>query len=223
MKKYRLTDETNSLGLHRIEALIDGPWGPAGTKGGWIESEANLSQDGICWVADDAQVCSQAWVSGNGMVWGKAQVFGRAQVCGESEVYGNAKIFDYAQIYGYAQVFEEAQVHEKAKVFGAAQVYGAAQVSGEVHVRGDAIFRAQAKICETTDYLLLGPMGSRDAILTVYRTLDGVRFATGCFDGTVAEFFEAIERTHGDSLYAKQYRAALMYATAMMELSLAAN
>ena len=63
-KKYRLTEETiEFLGrtLHRIEALrdfttSDGTIVYKGEKGGWIESENNLSHDGDAWVYGDAQV-----------------------------------------------------------------------------------------------------------------------------------------------------------------------
>ena len=55
MKKYILTDEkfiVNEGGptLYRIKRLSDGK------LGGWIESEANLSQEGDCWVGDEACV-----------------------------------------------------------------------------------------------------------------------------------------------------------------------
>ena len=59
--KYRLTDETiNYFGktLYRIESI------QGGEKGGFIESEKNLSQDGDAWVSGDARVYGNAWVSG---------------------------------------------------------------------------------------------------------------------------------------------------------------
>jgi hypothetical protein len=68
MKKYKLTNETKTLPrgtvLHRIEALIDWLWGPAGTKGGLVESEKNLSHGGECWVSGNAQMYCNAWASG---------------------------------------------------------------------------------------------------------------------------------------------------------------
>ncbi len=41
--KYELRKEDGTK-LFRIVALIKGPWGPAGTLGGLIENEKNLSQ-----------------------------------------------------------------------------------------------------------------------------------------------------------------------------------
>ena len=65
IKKYELTDETRD-GLRRIRAVRDIPrWNVrAGDLGGWLESEANLSQFGDAWVFGDAQVSDTAQVSG---------------------------------------------------------------------------------------------------------------------------------------------------------------
>lgn len=52
MKKYKLTDETcNTLHgktLYRIEALTGFANVKAGDKGGYVQSECNLSQEGTC-------------------------------------------------------------------------------------------------------------------------------------------------------------------------------
>jgi len=76
MKKYKLTDETkivNGTTLRRIEALRDFGIVKSGDLGGWfaesdifcVESENNLSQDGNCWVFDNACVFDDARVSGS--------------------------------------------------------------------------------------------------------------------------------------------------------------
>ena len=81
MHKYRLTDETiTRFGrtLHRIEALKDFGDVKAGDKGGYVESEKNLSQSGNCWL------------------YGNATVFGNATVCGDAKVFGNAKVYGNA-------------------------------------------------------------------------------------------------------------------------------
>lgn len=78
--KYELTDETNGSGLRRIRALRDIPrcGVKEGDLGGWVESEGNLTQEGDCWVSDDAQV------------------FGNARVCDAAQVCGDARVFDAA-------------------------------------------------------------------------------------------------------------------------------
>ena len=46
-----------------------------GAVGGWLESEANLSQQGTAWVFGEAQVYGQARVSGQAVVYDQAQVY----------------------------------------------------------------------------------------------------------------------------------------------------
>ena len=100
-KKYKITDETiNVYGriLHRIEALRDFNDVKKGDKGGFIEKEDNLSQNGNCWIYNDAKVCSLA------KVYGDAKVCGNARVSVNAEVYDNAVIYDNAKVYGDALI-----------------------------------------------------------------------------------------------------------------------
>ena len=98
-KKYKLTEESIKLRdrkLYRIEAIRDFGRVSKGQKGGFVETESNLSQVGDAWVYDDAKVF------GNAKVYGDAKVFGNAEVCGDAKVYGNAKVYDDAKVCGDA-------------------------------------------------------------------------------------------------------------------------
>ncbi len=72
-KKYVLTDEKKEWcgqTLHRIRALRDFQDVKAGELGGWVETEKNLAQMGNAWVCGDAQVYSNARVSGDAsIIW----------------------------------------------------------------------------------------------------------------------------------------------------------
>ena len=51
--KYKLTNQTiqhKGQTLYRIQALMDFRDVKTGDLGGWVESEYNLSQKGLCWV-----------------------------------------------------------------------------------------------------------------------------------------------------------------------------
>lgn len=98
MKKYELTDETIEVygtALHRIKALKDFGNVKKGELGGYVESERNLSQEGNCWVCDNARVYSNA------------KVFGNAEVCGNAEVFGNA---DYITIKGLGSKYRNTTI-----------------------------------------------------------------------------------------------------------------
>ena len=81
--KFKLTKNTiehYGRTLFQIEACIDFGNIAKGEKGGYIEKEENLSQDGNAWVYGNARVYGNAWVSDNAWVYGNARVSDNAQV-----------------------------------------------------------------------------------------------------------------------------------------------
>ena len=130
--KYRLTDETkdyNGVTLYRIQAIKDFDTIKAGDFGGWVEKEANLSQEGYCWIFDNAmvygnaRVFDNAWVAVNARVFGKATLFDNAYVYDNANVFGKAIIFDNARVSGDASVYDYATLYSNAKVSGNDEVY----------------------------------------------------------------------------------------------------
>ena len=104
-KKYKLTDETIEVegkALYRIEALKDFCEIKKGDKGGFIESEDNLSHEGNAWVYDNA------------CVYGTSCVYDDARVCGNSRVYGTARVTDDACVCGTARVYDNDWVYDHA-------------------------------------------------------------------------------------------------------------
>lgn len=86
-KKYVLTDASKIVEgttVFRIRALIDIPmYGvKIGDLGGWVESEANLSHDGNCWVADDSVVKNLAGVYQDAIVYDNSIVEDNVLVTG---------------------------------------------------------------------------------------------------------------------------------------------
>ena len=155
-KKY-LLDKIDSIAfdghtLYRIVALKDFADVKAGDKGGYVESEDNLSQDGNSWVYHRAKVWNAARISDDAQVFGQAEVYDNAQVGGTSWIYGNAKVYGDAQvlgesyIYDNAQVFGQAEVYDNAQVGGTSWVYGNAKVYGDAQVGGNAQVSGNAKV-----------------------------------------------------------------------------
>ena len=88
-KKYKLTDETINLRgitLYRIEALTDFCDVKRGDKGGFVESEKNLSQEGNCWIYDDWCVYENTIVTDNAQVYDDANIHGNVHLCGDVDV-----------------------------------------------------------------------------------------------------------------------------------------
>ena len=173
--------------LRRIRALVNMPqYGvQAGDFGGYVEHEENLPQKNHAWIFHNAQVYGKAKVFDYAQVYGKARVFDHAQVSGK------ARVFDHVQVSGKARVYDDAWVYNKARIYDDARVYSAAHVHNRALVGGDAV------ICDSADWIYVGPSASSRRFTTAHRDAElGVRVNCGCFSGSLAEFAAAIEKTH---------------------------
>ena len=214
MKKYELTTESKEYygrKLFRIKALVSFGNVKEGEMGGWIEKEQNLSHFG------------NAWVGGNARVYENARVWQDAQVYDDAVVFGNAWVSDKAQVCGHAMVHDDtwvcgsALVCDSARVCNNALVCGNAFVSNEAQVCGNARICGKAKICGYKDYIVIGPIGSRNAYTTFYRREDDVIMVVcGCFHDTLAAFEKRVAEVHGNNQYGKDYMATIDYVRKVM-------
>ena len=144
------------------------------------------------WVQDTASVDETAHIGPDAEVYGTARVYGTAEVFGSARVYGNARVSGNAQVFGNAWVYGAARVYGNARVSGNAQVSGTARVSGARHV------------------LTVGPIGSEDQTLTLFRTETGYGVSVGCWhpDGaTLDDLTAEVQRRAPD--HADEYEAAM--------------
>ena len=197
-KKYKLTEETINVGgtaLYRIEALRDFGDVKKGDKGGFIEKEDNLSQNGDCWVYDNAKVCDKAIVYNNAKVYDNVMVFDNAMV------YGNAKVSGNALVYGNGVVHDNAVVCDNAWVNCKAQVCGCAEVFGEARICGDAV------ITSNSDYIVFKNWWSSGRYFTWTRSNN--MWKVGCFHGTGKELIEKAYKDSGIS--GREYERVVKY------------
>ena len=77
-------------------------------------------------------------------------------------------------------------------------------------VTGNACVTENAWVTGNADYMLIGSIGSRNDFTTFYKDIDGgISVKCGCFSGTIEEFREKVEETHGtNTKHAKVYQAA---------------
>ncbi len=88
-----------------IKALKDFADIKAGTLGGFIEKEDNLSHECNCWDYDEALVFKNGHVYENARVYGNAKVWGKA--------YGNAKLNSQSKV---SVVPKKCKVYENDNV-----------------------------------------------------------------------------------------------------------
>lgn len=176
IKKYKLTNESKNktrwigkdeiqFKLYRIKALIDFNDIKKGDLGGWIESELNLSQDGLCWIYDDdSTVSEKAIVSGNAKITGYSTINGvckiydnatinSSDIGGTSEIFGNAEIIK-SSINGESTICDNAKIsnsritgdgrysehytQQKLRIYGNSRLQGV-MIDGAPHIYENAI------------------------------------------------------------------------------------
>ena len=173
-KKYELVKERSIVHkghtLYRIRYLNDDNYARKGFVSGYIESEKNLSQDGMCVVIGNAKVYGNARVEGNttvrmdaevyentvitskanirdhSKIYGSAIIGGSATISSKAEVYGNARVYERAEIYGNAKVYGNVKVYGTAKIYRNAEVYGTAKIYGDAEVSGNAKVYGDAEV-----------------------------------------------------------------------------
>lgn len=72
MKKYKLTEETKTVEgrtLYRVKALKAFGYTRKGDIGGWVESEKNLSQEGLCWIEGNSCAFGDMVVEGDDLFY----------------------------------------------------------------------------------------------------------------------------------------------------------
>ena len=130
--------------------------------------------------------------------------------------FGSVKTGDLG---GYIEKEENLSHSGNAWVYGNAWVSSNAYVSGNAWVSGNAKVSGNAEVFNTRHFFVQGPIGSRNEFVTFYRTKDntvGVR--CGCFSGSLQEFVNQVERTHGGSRYEKEYKLAAELAKVCIRL-----
>lgn len=239
-KKYELV-KSDSICLsyrttvYRIKALrcieAHNLYVQPGDLGGYIESEDNLSHDGLCWVSDNAIVCNNALVFEDAVVCDNASILGHSKVYGASIVESNVSISDHAEVHENARVGGDARIYECAEVFGDAFIFGEPSILGyskiyeDAHVYGCPVIRGHAEICKTatihgnptiesigliespSDYAYAKGFGSVNRTTTFYLSQDHktVLVSCGCFNGTIEEFKNKVKRQYMNSDLGKEY------------------
>lgn len=144
--KYKLTENTKKTGnitLFQIQSIS------SGILGGWIEKEENLSQEGDCWIFENAEVYENTRIYGNAKIFGFTKVSGNAKVFGNAQIFGNAIVSGNVKVWGKTQVFGNAQISGFSEVWDNARISGSARVSGKARVCRNAKVSGFAQISDS--------------------------------------------------------------------------
>ena len=118
MKKYEiLMDKENTIEfegrtLHRIKALKDFRDVKQGDVGGYIESESNLSQEGDCWIYDNAKSMD------NSRMYGNSRMYDDSKMYNSSAMHEDSRMYDDSEMHGNSIMYGDSELNNKAKLYG---------------------------------------------------------------------------------------------------------
>lgn len=174
-KKYKITDIPHPQypWLHRIRSLVMvNEHVPVGTLGGYVQRVGNLSQEGGCWIYDNAICCEDAVVEKDAGLFDGAMARASALVTGDSCLYDRAvaeghccirsgEIKEDARIAGDAVINESVIDGLSPLIAGRCSVYG--EVRG-LFVIKDNVFPGEILVNPTEDFFIL-EHGKRDVLV----------------------------------------------------------
>lgn len=120
--------------LRRIKALKSFSDVIAGELGGFVETEENLSQEGNCWVYDDAYVADKAAVRDNTRIKDNGSVEGKAIAMGNCIVRDNCTVTNSAILKGNATLAGNTVVSDTSVVDGYTVINGSISIEGDSRI-----------------------------------------------------------------------------------------
>lgn len=151
MKKYTLTNEVKRpMGVfaYRIQALKDFSDVKAGDYGGYVSTEANLSQEGDCWIYNDAMSLENGRVEQNAKLYNNARIYGNAAIGDNARMYDNSEAFESAIIFDDAKLYSNSRAYGRCEVFGNAEMTDVSKASQQAWVGRDVVLKGEAKVTE---------------------------------------------------------------------------
>ena len=227
MKKYELIKEGKDtfIGreIYRIRALKDFSDIKAGDVGGWVCSENNLSQEGDCWiydnakcldkarVFDDAKMYDSSMMIGNARMYDEAKMFNKAkmfnnsimrnnaemfddtEMCDSSIMYDNSKMFNNSKMYDEARMYDNAVMFNDSKMFGNSKMYNKARMFDYAILDENKILYGSIN----KSYKKIFQYHCEKRLLTAILTeVNEILYSVGCQIGMTKEEF--IDRIYND-------------------------
>jgi len=197
MKKYRLTDERipfetpfGNITLIRIQALKSFGNIKKGQKGGWVSGDWNLSQEGDCWIYDEAKVYNFARIYGNAQIKEFAEVSNYAVVTDNAEIFGQAKITRSARVEGCAKIGGCARIKGNAFIYGyKIFIGGNVEIGNNIILNDNVNLNGDVRILNDNDIKIFNWNQEYPLAIT---TNPKILYHCGGFTGTQAEFLKFI-------------------------------
>lgn len=231
-KKYKLTDITMEFEgriLYRIKALKDFSDVKKGDLGGWIQSKENLSQEGNCWIYDEAMCMDYARVCDNCTMRDFSAMFNNSRMHDNAVMVDNTMAFDCSTMwdnsimFGNSKRFENSVMRGDSKIHDCSTISGHSEMLGESELYGDSKLKEEEKlfgklVSEADKFVDIN--NSKGRIVTGVLKNGKILYNIGCQNEITKETF--IKRIYNEDggIEKHPYRAEYLKIIDMIELYL---
>ena len=119
--KYKLTSDSKVINgdtIYQIECETAFSDVNVGDLGGWVQSEANLSQDGNCWVYDNAYISGNANLSENACLYNQSRIIEDGKVSGDAVLKDTSTVCLNGNVSGITTLLKGSCISDNAIIGG---------------------------------------------------------------------------------------------------------
>ena len=125
-RKYEITNitmEFEERTLYRIRALKNFRNVKAGDLGGWVSGKHNLSQEGDCWIYDEAKCMDNARMYHNSAMYNNAVMCDFSEMHGCSEMHNYSAMLDNSRMYNCSAMYDNSRMYNDSKMYNNSRMF----------------------------------------------------------------------------------------------------
>lgn len=154
-KKYELTNFTMGFEgrtLYRIRALKNFSDVKAGDLGGWVQSVKNLSQEGNCWIYDEAmcmdraRVCDDCAMRDFSAMFGNSRMHDNAVMVDDTMAFDCSTMWDNSIMFGSSKRYDNSVMRGDSKMHDCSTISGHSEMLGDSELCGDSELKEEEKL-----------------------------------------------------------------------------
>lgn len=215
--------------LYRIKALKNFYDVKKGDLGGWVSGENNLSQEGDCWIYNEAKCMDSSKIYDDGRMYDNSKMYGNSTMYENTIIYGNSAMYDhsimrgYSIMYGNSRMFGHSTMRDYSKMYENSVMRGVSMMIGHSMMCGYSVLKRDEKLsgelASKVDKFIDVDNPSRQGRMVTGILKDGkILYNVGCQIEITKETF--IERIYneGGGIEEHPYRKEYLKIIDMIEL-----
>ena len=149
-------------------------------------------------ICNDVDIGNDVKIGDDTSIGNCAKIGNGVDICNCAKIGNNVKIGDYVNI-GYS-----VEIGNSVDISYNVEIIDDVKISNDIII--PHLTKIQHSIAVNSNTLLtFFNKGSDSRTLTAYKYNNEIIVTTGCFAGTLEEFIIAVEKKHGNNIFAKEY------------------